>query len=105
MSHVTRASQSAGAAQVAIASKAARCVLAASGHPVVDFSLRRAHGPQAGFQAARPGALTGFAATSSVDAATALGIPAAGTMAHSYVEAFASEDEAFRAFARPTPAR
>jgi len=91
--------------QTAIASKAARCVLAASGHPVVDFSLRRAHGPQAGFQAARPGALTGFAATSSVDAATALGIPAAGTMAHSYVEAFASEDEAFRAFARPTPAR
>ncbi|MGK3941013.1 nicotinate phosphoribosyltransferase [Streptomyces caeruleatus] len=89
--------------QTAVASKAARCVLAAAGHPVVDFSLRRTHGPQAGFQAARLGALAGFAATSNVAAATALGIPAVGTMAHSYVEAFASEDEAFRAFARCHP--
>ncbi|KAB1990275.1 nicotinate phosphoribosyltransferase [Streptomyces triticiradicis] len=89
--------------QTAIASKAARCVLAAAGRPVVDFSLRRAHGPQAGFQAARLGALVGFAGTSNVAAATALGIPAVGTMAHSYVEAFASEEEAFRAFARSHP--
>ncbi|MFH9891179.1 nicotinate phosphoribosyltransferase [Streptomyces luteogriseus] len=89
--------------QTAIASKAARCVLAAAGHPVVDFSLRRAHGPQAGFQAARLGAMAGFAGTSNVAAATALGIPAVGTMAHSYVEAFATEEEAFRAFARCHP--
>ncbi|MEV6408343.1 nicotinate phosphoribosyltransferase [Streptomyces bobili] len=89
--------------QTAIASKAARCVLAAAGHPVVDFSLRRSHGPQAGFQAARLGAMAGFAGTSNVAAATALGIPAVGTMAHSYVEAFATEEEAFRAFARCHP--
>ena len=89
--------------QTAIASKAARCVLAAAGHPVVDFSLRRAHGPQAGFQAARLGAMAGFAGTSNVAAAAALGIPAVGTMAHSYVEAFATEEEAFRAFARCHP--
>ncbi|MFI5797863.1 nicotinate phosphoribosyltransferase [Streptomyces sp. NPDC051677] len=89
--------------QTAIASKAARCVLAAAGHPVVDFSLRRTHGPQAGFEAARLGALAGFAGTSNVAAATALGIPAVGTMAHSYVEAFPSENEAFRAFARCHP--
>ncbi|MEV7061715.1 nicotinate phosphoribosyltransferase [Streptomyces collinus] len=89
--------------QTAIASKAARCVLAAAGHPVVDFSLRRAHGPQAGFQAARLGAMAGFAGTSNVAAATALGIPAVGTMAHSYIEAFATEEEAFRAFARCHP--
>ncbi|MEU2750019.1 nicotinate phosphoribosyltransferase [Streptomyces collinus] len=89
--------------QTAIASKAARCVLAAAGHPVVDFSLRRTHGPQAGFQAARLGAMAGFAGTSNVAAATALGIPAVGTMAHSYVEAFATEEEAFRAFARCHP--
>ncbi|MFI2721900.1 nicotinate phosphoribosyltransferase [Streptomyces collinus] len=89
--------------QTAIASKAARCVLAAAGRPVVDFSLRRAHGPQAGFQAARLGAMAGFAGTSNVAAATALGIPAVGTMAHSYVEAFATEEEAFRAFARCHP--
>ncbi|MFF8843383.1 nicotinate phosphoribosyltransferase [Streptomyces sp. NPDC015127] len=89
--------------QTAIASKAARCVLAAAGHPVVDFSLRRTHGPQAGFQAARLSAMTGFAGTSNVAAATAEGIPAVGTMAHSFVAAFPTEEEAFRAFARSHP--
>jgi nicotinate phosphoribosyltransferase len=89
--------------QTTIASKAARCVLAAAGHPVVDFSLRRTHGPQAGFQAARLGAMVGFAGTSNVAAATALGIPAVGTMAHSFVEAFTMEEDAFRAFARSHP--
>ncbi|MFI7296405.1 nicotinate phosphoribosyltransferase [Streptomyces sp. NPDC050121] len=89
--------------QTTIASKAARCVLAAAGHPVVDFSLRRTHGPQSGFQAARLGAVVGFAGTSNVAAATAVGIPAVGTMAHSFVEAFATEEDAFRAFARCHP--
>lgn len=86
--------------QTVVASKAARCVLAAAGHPMVDFSLRRTHGPQAGFQAARLGALAGFAGTSNIAAATALGFPASGTMAHSYIETFPGEEEAFRAFAR-----
>ncbi|MEV7571223.1 nicotinate phosphoribosyltransferase [Streptomyces tanashiensis] len=89
--------------QTAVASKAARCVLAAGGRPLVDFSLRRTHGPRSGMQAARLCALVGFAGTSNVAAATRYGIPAAGTMAHSYVEAFASEEEAFRAFARTHP--
>ncbi|OII60668.1 nicotinate phosphoribosyltransferase [Streptomyces sp. CC53] len=89
--------------QTAVASKAARCVLAAGGHPVVDFSLRRTHGPQAGFQAARTAGLVGFAGTSNVAAATRLGLPASGTMAHSYVEAFPDEEAAFRAFARAHP--
>ncbi|TLS41195.1 nicotinate phosphoribosyltransferase [Streptomyces montanus] len=89
--------------QTTIASKAARCVLAAAGHPVVDFSLRRTHGPQAGFQAARLSGMVGFAGTSNVAAATAEGLPAIGTMAHSYIEAFGSEEEAFRAFARSHP--
>lgn len=87
----------------AVASKAARCVLAAAGHPVVDFSLRRTHGPQAGYDAARLGALVGFSGTSNVAAAAALGLPAVGTMAHSYVEAFGSEEAAFNAFARAHP--
>ncbi|MCQ4082065.1 nicotinate phosphoribosyltransferase [Streptomyces sp. RB6PN25] len=89
--------------QTAVASKAARCVLAARGRPVVDFSLRRTHGLSAGEQAARLGAMTGFAATSHMGAAAAYGVPATGTMAHSYVEAFRSEEEAFRAFARAWP--
>ncbi|MGW2512250.1 nicotinate phosphoribosyltransferase [Streptomyces scopuliridis] len=89
--------------QTTIASKAARCVLAAAGHPVVDFSLRRTHGVEAGFQAARLGAVVGFAGTSNVAAATAEGLPAVGTMAHSYIEAFGTEEAAFRAFARSHP--
>lgn len=89
--------------QTTVASKSARCVLAAAGHPVVDFSLRRTHGPHAGFQAARAGGLVGFAGTSNVVAATRLGMTASGTMAHSYVEAFPDEEAAFRAFARAHP--
>lgn len=89
--------------QTVVAAKAARCVLAAAGRPLVDFSLRRAHGPEAGTRAARLCALVGFAATSNVAAAVRHGIPAAGTMAHSYVQAFGSEEQAFRAFARTHP--
>ncbi|MFC8276036.1 nicotinate phosphoribosyltransferase [Streptomyces sp. NPDC057271] len=89
--------------QTTVASKAARCVLAAGGRPLVDFSLRRSHGPAAGMQAARLGALVGFAGTSNVAAAVRYDIPGSGTMAHSYVQAFPSEEDAFRAFARSHP--
>ncbi|WP_374984756.1 nicotinate phosphoribosyltransferase [Streptomyces fradiae] len=89
--------------QTTIASKAVRSVMAARGRPVVDFSLRRTHGLEAGMQAARVGALVGFAGTSNVAAATRWGLPAVGTMAHSYVEAFPDEEAAFRAFARTHP--
>ncbi|GHJ39273.1 nicotinate phosphoribosyltransferase [Streptomyces sp. TS71-3] len=89
--------------QTLVASKAARCVLAAEGKPVVDFSLRRTQGIEAGMQAARLGALVGFAGTSNVSAALAHGLRARGTMAHSYIEAFPDEESAFRAFARAHP--
>ncbi|MEU6944426.1 nicotinate phosphoribosyltransferase [Streptomyces sp. NPDC046316] len=89
--------------QTAVASKAARCAVAAAGRPLIDFSLRRTHGPEAGMQAARLCALVGFAGTSNVAAANRYGIPAAGTMAHSYIETFTSEEAAFRAFARAHP--
>ncbi|MFD7568203.1 nicotinate phosphoribosyltransferase [Streptomyces tendae] len=89
--------------QTAVASKAVRSVLAAAGRPVIDFSLRRTHGTAAGMQAARTAALTGFAGTSNVAAAVRWGLPASGTMAHSYVEAFPYEETAFRAFARAHP--
>jgi nicotinate phosphoribosyltransferase len=89
--------------QTCVASKVARCVLAARGRAVVDFSLRRTHGPWAGAQAARLGALVGLAGTSNVAAAVEYGIEATGTMAHSYVEAFGDEAAAFRAFARDHP--
>nr|BFD81800.1 nicotinate phosphoribosyltransferase [Streptomyces sp. Xyl84] len=89
--------------QTGVASKAARCVLAAAGRPVIDFSLRRTHGVSAGLQAARVGAIAGFAGTSDVAAAVRWGLPASGTMAHSYIEAFPDEESAFRAFARAHP--
>jgi nicotinate phosphoribosyltransferase len=86
-----------------IASKAARCVIAAAGRDTVDFSFRRTHGIEAGIDVARLSAMVGFAATSNVEAARRFGLVAAGTMAHSYVEAFPSETAAFRAFAEDFP--
>jgi nicotinate phosphoribosyltransferase len=90
--------------QTALAAKAARCVLAAAGRPVVDFGLRRAHGIEAGVEAARVGAMVGFAGTSNVAAGCRFGIPVTGTMAHSYVQAFETERAAFEAFAEDFPA-
>lgn len=90
--------------RTALASKAVRCVLAAAGRPVVDFSLRRTHGVEAGLAAARAGALVGFAATSDVPAAQRYAVPATGTMAHSFVQAFPDERAAFAAFAEDFPA-
>ncbi len=86
-----------------VASKAARMVEAARGRPLVDFGMRRAHGPQAGLLAARAAYLAGFDGTSHVEAALRLGIPAVGTMAHSWVQAFPTEAEAFEAYARIFP--
>jgi nicotinate phosphoribosyltransferase len=86
-----------------IASKAARCVLAADGRPLLDFGLRRAHGGEAGLLSARASYLAGFAGTSNVRAGQRWGIPVFGTMAHSYVQAHVSEDDAFEQFARSHP--
>ncbi len=83
-----------------VASKAARVTEAAAGRDVVEFGLRRGHGPHAGILAARAAYIGGAIATSNVDAALRLGIGASGTMAHSFVLAHDSEDEAFRAFVR-----
>lgn len=91
--------------QTAVASKAARCRLAAPDTTMVDFGFRRVHGGEAGIGVARATALAGFAATSNVEAARALGLRATGTMAHSYVEAFDSEEASFRAFAEDFPDR
>jgi nicotinate phosphoribosyltransferase len=88
----------------AVTTKAARCREAAGGRTLVDFALRRAQGADAGMHVARAAAMTGFAATSNVAAADRYGLPASGTMAHSYVTAVAGgapagELDAFRSFA------
>ncbi len=89
-----------------IATKAARCVLAADDRKalLVDFGLRRAHGAEAGLLAARATCIAGFAGTSTVLAGARYGIPIFGTMAHSYIEAHDNEEEAFLAYARANPA-
>ncbi|MGB8389859.1 nicotinate phosphoribosyltransferase [Mycobacterium sp.] len=89
--------------QSVIASKAARVVEAARGRQVVDFGARRAHGTDAALKVARAGYLAGLAGTSNLLAARDYEIPAFGTMAHSFIQAFDSELDAFEAFARLYP--
>ncbi len=92
--------------QTTVATKAARCrIAAAGGADLVDFAFRRTQGIEAAMEVARASAMVGFVATSNVEAARRFGLIAAGTMAHSYVEAFPSETEAFRAFASDFPHR
>lgn len=91
--------------QSAVAAKAARCRLAAGDIELFDFSLRRTQGVDAAMAVARVAAMAGFRGTSNVEAARRLGLRSAGTMAHSYVQAFATEEEAFAAYVadRPPP--
>lgn len=89
--------------QTMIASKAARCFHAAEGRPLIDFSLRRTQGQDAGIKVARSTFIAGFAATSNVLAGKIYGIPISGTMAHSYVSAFDKELDAFFAYADTFP--
>jgi nicotinate phosphoribosyltransferase len=89
--------------QSMIATKAARCVFAAGGRGVVDFSLRRTHGSDAGMKVARASYLAGCAGTSNVLAGKRYGIPIVGTMAHSFVATFEHEIDAFRAYAESFP--
>lgn len=89
--------------QTLVASKAARCVLAAPGKLLVDFGLRRAHGAEAGLLSARASRLAGFGGTSNVAAGRRWNIPLFGTMAHSFIQVHDSECGAFEAFARSHP--
>ena len=89
--------------QTAIATKAARLVLAAGGGAIVDFSPRRDHGIDAAMKAARSAAIAGAAGTSNLAAALRYGLTPVGTMAHSYVLSFPDEQEAFEAFMEDVP--
>jgi len=89
--------------QVMIATKASRCVHVAWPRKLVDFSLRRTHGIDAGMKVARASFIGGFEGTSNVLAGKIYGIPIFGTMAHSFVICFEKEVDAFRAFAQSFP--
>jgi nicotinate phosphoribosyltransferase len=89
--------------QTLIATKAARMVQAAKGRAVVDFGARRMHGIDAALKAVRACWIGGVAATSNVLGARTYGVPASGTMAHSYIQAHDDEETAFRRFAALYP--
>ncbi|RPI54199.1 MAG: nicotinate phosphoribosyltransferase [Acidobacteria bacterium] len=89
--------------ETVLASKASRIVMAARGRTVIDFGARRTHGIDAALKGARAFHIAGVHGTSNVLAGKIYGVPVAGTMAHSYVQAHDDEREAFRAFARTFP--
>lgn len=86
-----------------LASKAARVALACGEHGFVDFSARRDHGLDAALAAARAALVAGAGSTSLVEASRHFDAPLSGTMAHSFIMAFADERDAFRSYARSFP--
>ncbi|TAN61201.1 nicotinate phosphoribosyltransferase [bacterium] len=86
-----------------LCSKASRVVLAAGERGVYDFSLRRTQGCSAALAASRSSYIAGCSGTSNALGSALYGIPAVGTMAHSFVMSFKSELESFRAYASTFP--
>ena len=89
--------------QSLIATKASRIVRAADGRAVMEFGSRRAHGTASAIYGARAAYIGGCVGTACVAADESFGTPALGTMAHSWVQMFDSEYEAFRKFCEIYP--
>ncbi len=89
--------------QTLIATKARRIVQAAKGKAVMEFGARRAHNFDSAIQGARAAYIAGVAGTATTEAGKLFGIPALGTMAHSFVQSFDTEYEAFMCYAKTYP--
>lgn len=89
--------------QSLIATKATRMVRSADGRPISEFGSRRAHGEDAAVLGARAAYIGGVASTACTLSDKLFGVPAGGTMAHSWVQMFPSEYEAFEAYCRLYP--
>ena len=91
--------------QTLIATKASRICYSAMGDDVMEFGLRRAQGPDAGLYGAKAAVIGGCIGTSNVLAGKMFDVPVLGTHAHSWVQSFDSELEAFRAYAKTYPSK
>ena len=89
--------------QSLIATKASRITRAAAGRPVMEFGTRRAHGVSAAVDGARAAYIGGCAGTACAIADREYGTPAMGTMAHSWVQMYDNEYEAFKKYAEIYP--
>jgi nicotinate phosphoribosyltransferase len=89
--------------QTLVATKAARMWEASNRGAIVEFGLRRAQGPDGALSACRAAYIGGADGTSNVLGSALFGVPARGTQAHSWVQSFPSELEAFRAYAQAFP--
>lgn len=89
--------------QSLIATKANRIVRAAKGRPVMEFGTRRAHGPSAAIYGARAAYIGGCCGTACTISDRDLGVVGLGTMAHSWVQMFPSEYDAFKAYGEIYP--
>ena len=89
--------------QSLIATKSSRIVHAAKGRPVMEFGARRSHGESAAVFGARAAMIGGCAGTSCTLTAKKFNVPALGTMAHSFVQSFDTEYDAFKAYAETYP--
>lgn len=89
--------------QSLIATKANRIVRAAKGRPVLEFGSRRAHGASAAIVGARAAYIGGCAGTACTVTEQEFGVPAGGTMAHSWIQMFDTEYEAFCAYCKMYP--
>ena len=89
--------------QSLIATKTSRIVKEAQGRPVMEFGARRAHGINAAVEGARAAIIGGAVGTSCTLSAKEFNIPASGTMAHSWIQSFDSDYEAFKAYAELYP--
>ncbi|MBQ7352659.1 MAG: nicotinate phosphoribosyltransferase [Clostridia bacterium] len=89
--------------QCLVATKASRIVRAAQGRPVSEFGSRRAHGPDAALYGARAAYIGGCTSTACALADKMFGVTAGGTMAHSWVQMFGDEYEAFKTYCQLYP--
>ena len=89
--------------QTLIATKARRIVKAAKGRAIMEFGARRAHNFDAANYGARAAYIGGVAGTATTYAGQKFGMPVLGTMAHSFVQSFDNEYDAFLAYAKTYP--